>query len=52
MSTRKGQKQQARDRRLELEAALRAQARRKRWRAGLAAMATAALVLGGAVVVA
>jgi hypothetical protein len=52
MSTRKDQKQEARNRRVELEAALRAQRRRKRWRAGLAAAATAALVLGGAVVAA
>jgi hypothetical protein len=51
MSSRKQQKQRARDGRLDLEAALRAQARRKRWRAGLATTATALVLLGGAVVV-
>ena len=51
MSSRKQQKQRARDGRLELEAALRAQARRKGRRAGLATTATALVLLGGAVVV-
>ncbi len=46
MSTRKQQKQEARARRLALEAALR---ERKRRRAGIAGAATAVLALGGAV---
>ena len=51
MSSRKDQKERARARRLELEAARRAHARRKRWRAGIATTATALVLLGGAVVV-
>lgn len=47
MSTRKRQKQEARVRRLELEAALRERDRRKRRRTSLVAAATAVLVLGG-----
>lgn len=49
MSSRKQQKQEARVRRLELEAALRERERRRRRRARLAAAAAALLVLGGAV---
>jgi hypothetical protein len=52
MSARKEQKQRARHQRLEFEAALRAQERRKRWRAGLAATAAGLVLLGGAVVAA
>ena len=51
MSTRREQKERARARRLELEAARRAQARRKRWGAGIATTAAALVLLGGAVVV-
>jgi hypothetical protein len=51
MSTRKEHKQRARARRLELEAARRAHARRKRRRAVVAALATALVLLGGAVAV-
>jgi hypothetical protein len=47
MSTRKRQKQEARVRRLELEAALRERDRRKRRRNSIAAAATALVVLGG-----
>jgi hypothetical protein len=47
MSTRKPQKQEARVRRLELEAALRERDRRKRRRTSLAGAATALLVLAG-----
>jgi hypothetical protein len=47
MSARKQQKQEARVRRLELEAALRERDRRRRRRASLAAAATALLVVGG-----
>lgn len=47
MSTRKPQKQQARARRLELEAALRERDRRKRRRTTLGAAVTALLVLAG-----
>ena len=47
MSTRKQQKQVARVRRLELEAALRERDRRKRQRTSLAVAATALLALGG-----
>ena len=47
MSTRKREKQEARGRRLELEAALRERARRKRRRTSLAVAATALLALGG-----
>jgi hypothetical protein len=49
MSTRKQQKQEARARRLEFEAALRARDRRKRRRAGITAVATALLAVGGGV---
>jgi hypothetical protein len=51
MSSRKEQKQRARARRLELEAARRAHARRKRRRAVVATVATALVLLGGAVAV-
>jgi hypothetical protein len=51
MSTRKHQKQEARARRLELEAALRERDRRKRRRTSLVAAATALLVLGGGLAV-
>jgi hypothetical protein len=47
MSTRKQQKQEARVRPLELEAALRERDRRKRRRSSLAAVAAALLLLGG-----
>jgi hypothetical protein len=47
MSTRKRQKQAARVRRLEVEAALRERDRRKRRRTGLAAVTAALLALGG-----
>jgi hypothetical protein len=51
VSTRREQKELARARRLELEAARRAQARRKRWRAGVATTVTALVLLGGAIAV-
>jgi hypothetical protein len=47
MSARKHQKQEARERRLELEAALRERNRRRRRRASLVAAGTALLVAGG-----